>query len=50
VLVGPPERIAEHLQALIAAGVEELILEWSALDDIAGLELIAEQVLPHIQS
>ncbi len=50
VLVGPPERIVEHLQALIAAGVEELILEWSALDDIAGLELIAEQVLPYIQS
>jgi alkanesulfonate monooxygenase SsuD/methylene tetrahydromethanopterin reductase-like flavin-dependent oxidoreductase (luciferase family) len=50
VLVGPPDTIVEHLQALAAAGVEELILEWSALDDIAGLELIAEQVLPHVQT
>jgi alkanesulfonate monooxygenase SsuD/methylene tetrahydromethanopterin reductase-like flavin-dependent oxidoreductase (luciferase family) len=49
VLVGPPDTILEHLQALIAAGVEELILEWAALDDIAGLELIAEQVLPYIR-
>jgi hypothetical protein len=49
-LVGPPDTIVEHLQALAAAGVEELILEWSALDDTAGLELIAEQVLPHIHT
>jgi alkanesulfonate monooxygenase SsuD/methylene tetrahydromethanopterin reductase-like flavin-dependent oxidoreductase (luciferase family) len=49
-LVGPPDTIVEHFQALAAAGVEELILEWSALDDIAGLELIAEQVLPHVQT
>jgi len=50
VLVGPPDTIVEHFQALAAAGVEEIILEWSALDDSAGLELIAEQILPHIQT
>jgi len=49
-LVGPPDTIVEHFQALAAAGVEEAILEWSSLDDIAGLELIAEQVLPHVQT
>jgi alkanesulfonate monooxygenase SsuD/methylene tetrahydromethanopterin reductase-like flavin-dependent oxidoreductase (luciferase family) len=50
VLIGPPERIVEHLQALVTAGVEELILEWSTLDDIAGLEMMAEHVLPYIQT
>jgi hypothetical protein len=50
VLVGPPDTIVEHLQALAAVGVEEIILEWSALDDLAGLQLIAEQVLPRIQT
>ena len=49
-LVGPPDTLVEHLQALAAAGIEEIILEWSALDDIAGLQVIAEQVLPHVQA
>ena len=48
VLVGSPEVIVERMRALIAAGVEEIILEWSALDDIEGLRLIAEQVLTTI--
>jgi alkanesulfonate monooxygenase SsuD/methylene tetrahydromethanopterin reductase-like flavin-dependent oxidoreductase (luciferase family) len=50
VLAGAPDTIVEHLQALAAAGVEEIILEWGALNDIAGLQLIAEQVLPHVQT
>jgi len=50
VLVGPPDTIVAYLQTLATAGVEELILEWWALDDIAGLELIAEQVLPQIKT
>jgi alkanesulfonate monooxygenase SsuD/methylene tetrahydromethanopterin reductase-like flavin-dependent oxidoreductase (luciferase family) len=48
-LVGSPEMIVEHMRALIAAGTEEIILEWSALDDIAGLQLIAEEILPNIE-
>ena len=50
VLVGSPDTIVEHFQALYAVGVEEIILEWLALDDIVGLELLAEHVLPYIQT
>jgi alkanesulfonate monooxygenase SsuD/methylene tetrahydromethanopterin reductase-like flavin-dependent oxidoreductase (luciferase family) len=48
VLVGSPDTLVAHMRALAAAGAEEIILEWSALDDIAGLQLIAEEVLPHL--
>jgi alkanesulfonate monooxygenase SsuD/methylene tetrahydromethanopterin reductase-like flavin-dependent oxidoreductase (luciferase family) len=47
--VGSPESVTEHLQSYVAAGAEEIILEWTALDDIAGLQLIAEEVMPHLQ-
>jgi alkanesulfonate monooxygenase SsuD/methylene tetrahydromethanopterin reductase-like flavin-dependent oxidoreductase (luciferase family) len=50
VLVGSPDTIVEHFQTLYAVGVEEIILEWLALDDIVGLELLAEHVLPYIQT
>jgi alkanesulfonate monooxygenase SsuD/methylene tetrahydromethanopterin reductase-like flavin-dependent oxidoreductase (luciferase family) len=47
-LIGSPEMIVEAMTALVAVGVEEIILEWNALDNIAGLKLIAEEVMPHI--
>jgi len=47
-IVVSPEALVAHMQALIAAGAEEIILEWTALDDIAGLQLIAEEVLPSL--
>jgi alkanesulfonate monooxygenase SsuD/methylene tetrahydromethanopterin reductase-like flavin-dependent oxidoreductase (luciferase family) len=47
-IFGTPETIVEQMRAYAAVGVEEIILEWVALDDFEGLRLIAEEVLPHI--
>jgi alkanesulfonate monooxygenase SsuD/methylene tetrahydromethanopterin reductase-like flavin-dependent oxidoreductase (luciferase family) len=48
VFVGSPEAIVEWLLSYRAAGVEEIIIEWSALDDFEGLQLIAEEVMPYL--
>ena len=48
VFVGSPESLVELMHKYVAAGVDEIILEWTALDDFAGLQLIAEEVLPNI--
>ncbi len=45
-LVGTPEMVAEQLAACRDAGVEELMLHWFDLDDMAGLRAFAEQILP----
>jgi alkanesulfonate monooxygenase SsuD/methylene tetrahydromethanopterin reductase-like flavin-dependent oxidoreductase (luciferase family) len=45
---GPGEAIAE-MRAYADAGVEELIMQWFGMDDLEGLQLLAEQVLPHLR-
>jgi hypothetical protein len=39
--------VVERLRGYEAAGVTEVMLQWGGVDDRAGLELLAEQVLPH---
>jgi hypothetical protein len=39
--------LVEQIRAREAAGVEELMLHWVDTDNQEGLELLAEQVLPH---
>lgn len=46
-VLGTPDEVNDQLQAYAAVGVEELIMQWFSFDDIEGLELIAEQVLPY---
>ena len=45
-IIGPPEAIAEHIRAYIAAGVEEVMIQWFSLDYIDSLQILAEEVLP----
>jgi alkanesulfonate monooxygenase SsuD/methylene tetrahydromethanopterin reductase-like flavin-dependent oxidoreductase (luciferase family) len=47
--VGAPTEVIERLRAYEAAGVSEVMLQWGGVDDQAGLELLAEHVLPHFQ-
>ena len=47
-LVGTPAEVVEQIGALSEAGVEELMLHWVDTDNLEGLELLAEQVLPQI--
>lgn len=46
-IVGPPEAIVEQIKAYGMAGVEEFICMWG-YGDSEGLQLLAEQVLPHL--
>ncbi len=47
-LVGTPDQIVEAIKAFEAAGVERLMAQWIDMDDIDGLQLMAEEVLPKI--
>jgi alkanesulfonate monooxygenase SsuD/methylene tetrahydromethanopterin reductase-like flavin-dependent oxidoreductase (luciferase family) len=45
---GTPAEVVEQLQHYAEAGVEEIIIQWGTFDDLAGLNLLAEQVMPHV--
>jgi F420-dependent oxidoreductase-like protein len=47
VVIGAASAYVDQLGALQEAGLERVMLQWLDLDDIAGLELIARDVLPH---
>ena len=49
-IVGTPEQVVEQMQAYEAAGVEELIIQWFDVEDIEGLRMYAEYILPKMQS
>ena len=46
--VGTPESVVEHLRGFADAGVEEVMIAFFTPDATECLELIAEQVLPHV--
>jgi alkanesulfonate monooxygenase SsuD/methylene tetrahydromethanopterin reductase-like flavin-dependent oxidoreductase (luciferase family) len=48
VIIGTPEEVAAQLRVYESAGIVELVLQWIALDDIAGLEVLAAEVLPRL--
>jgi len=50
VIVGTPDQMAEQLNHLAQAGVQRVMLQWIDLDDIEGLEIIAQRVLPQLSS
>ncbi len=44
-IVGTPEMLREQIEEFADAGVEELMLRWTDLDDIEGLEAFARAVV-----
>lgn len=48
-VVGTPSEVVEILGKKAEAGIESVMLQWMDQDDIAGLELLAKDVLPHVQ-
>ena len=44
-VAGLPEAVIEQIRAYQAAGVQELVLQWFDLEDVAGAEALSEQVL-----
>ncbi len=49
-ITGTPEEVIEQLRGYAAAGVEEVMMQWISLDDIEGITVLAEEVLPHFAS
>jgi alkanesulfonate monooxygenase SsuD/methylene tetrahydromethanopterin reductase-like flavin-dependent oxidoreductase (luciferase family) len=47
-ILGTPENVIEQMRAYASAGAEELMIAWWSLDDIEGLEVLAEQVMPYV--
>jgi alkanesulfonate monooxygenase SsuD/methylene tetrahydromethanopterin reductase-like flavin-dependent oxidoreductase (luciferase family) len=47
-IAGPPDRVIEQVRAYGDAGVQELMVQRIDLDDLEGLQIIAEEVLPHV--
>jgi F420-dependent oxidoreductase-like protein len=45
---GTPPEIVDQLGALAEAGVQRIMLQWMALDDLDGLEAFANTVLPQV--
>ena len=48
-LVGTPGEIIDQLERLSAAGAQRIMLQWLDLDDMEGLKVFAEGVLPHFR-
>lgn len=46
-IVGTPEQVIEQLQPYASADAEELMIQWISLDDLEGIAVIAEEVLPY---
>jgi F420-dependent oxidoreductase-like protein len=47
-VIGTVPQFAEKLKLLHQAGVQRVMLQWIDLDDIEGLEIIAQEVLPEL--
>lgn len=46
-IVGSGDEIVEQVAAFASAGAARVMLQWLTLDDIDGLEALAETLLPH---
>ena len=47
-IVGAPDEVTRAIGAYADVGVEELIIQWFGMEDLEGLQVLAEQVLPHV--
>lgn len=46
IVMGTPDMWAEQLQQYVNAGAERIMLQWLDQDDIAGIGMVAREVLP----
>jgi F420-dependent oxidoreductase-like protein len=48
-LGGSPDALVDQLNKFIEAGIERFMLQHNNLDDLATLELLADEVMPHVR-
>ena len=49
-LIGTPGQITDQLGQLIESGAQRVMVQWLDLDDLNGLEVLAQQVLPKVRA
>jgi F420-dependent oxidoreductase-like protein len=49
-IVGTPTQVVDQIAACAEAGASRLMLMWQDQEDIAGLEMLARDVLPHFHT
>lgn len=48
VIAGRPAEVVDQIQAYAQAGVQEIMVQRLDLDDLEGLQIISEEVMPHV--
>lgn len=48
-VVGTPDQVVEQLEAMAEAGLQRVMLQWLDWEDLAGLQSLADHVLPQVQ-
>ncbi|MDB5082991.1 MAG: class F420-dependent oxidoreductase [Chloroflexi bacterium] len=49
IVIGNASQVVEHLGRMAEAGVQRTMLQWIEIDDMAGLEAFARDVLPQVK-
>jgi alkanesulfonate monooxygenase SsuD/methylene tetrahydromethanopterin reductase-like flavin-dependent oxidoreductase (luciferase family) len=47
-IVGTPEEVIVQLRAYAEAGIAEIAVHWFGVDDLEGLEVLANEILPYL--
>lgn len=47
-ILGTPDYVIEQLRMYADAGVEEMIMQWFGMNDVEGVAILAEHVLPYV--
>ena len=50
IVAGTPAQVVDQLGELAQAGAQRVMLQWLDLDDLDGLEALAQSVLPHFKA
>jgi len=48
-IVGTPEEVIARIRVYERLGIEEIMVQWFAQDDLDGLQTIAEEVMPQVR-
>ncbi|HYN87479.1 MAG TPA: hypothetical protein VER55_03055, partial [Ardenticatenaceae bacterium] len=46
--VGTPDELIERLKAYATLGAQEIMLQWFDPEDMDGLRLLAEEIVPYV--
>ena len=49
-ILGTPEQVIEQIKAYGSAGVDEIMLRWMGMDDVEGLQILADEVLAQLDA